>query len=70
MVDPPPNVDSAVVRIRKTGQTDESVKRLVRAAFSMRRKTLVNCLSGAGYGKDSVLSAPANPTRWVAPERR
>lgn len=57
MFDPPPNVDSAVVRIRKTGQTDESVKRLVRAAFSMRRKTLVNCLSGAGYGKDNVLSA-------------
>ncbi len=55
---PPPNVDSAVVNIRLSAERpDESVRRVVRAAFSMRRKTLVNCLTNAGYAKDKVLSA-------------
>lgn len=57
MFNPPPNVDSAVVHIVKTNVPDENVKKLVRAAFSMRRKTLVNCLSGAGYDKNKVLTA-------------
>ena len=60
MFTPPPNVDSAVVHIEKTGEAVEGgVKRLVRAAFSMRRKTLVNCLTANGYGKTDVLSALA-----------
>lgn len=58
MFDPPPNVDSAVVRITKRGApAGDNVKRLVRAAFSMRRKTLVNCLTSGGYDKRAVLSA-------------
>ena len=55
---PPPNVDSAVVNIRLSpDRPDESIRRVIRAAFSMRRKTLVNCLTGAGYAKDKVLAA-------------
>ncbi len=60
MFDPPPNVDSAVVHIRKDRPpVSESVKKLVRAAFSMRRKTLVNCLSSSGYPKADVTNALA-----------
>lgn len=49
---PPPNVDSAVVRIdrvpdRLAGENVALVKRLVRAGFAMRRKTLVNNLCAA-----------------------
>ena len=49
---PPPNVDSAVVRIDRTedrlaGENVPFVKKLVRAGFAMRRKTLVNNLCSA-----------------------
>lgn len=49
---PVPNVDSAVVRIdidrtALDGENKELVHRLVRAAFAMRRKTLVNNLSAS-----------------------
>lgn len=49
---PPPNVDSAVVRIdraedRLAGENVPFVKKLVRAGFTMRRKTLVNNLCSA-----------------------
>lgn len=49
---PPPNVDSAVVRIdraedRLVGENVPFVKKLVRAGFAMRRKTLVNNLCSA-----------------------
>lgn len=93
MFTPPPNVDSAVVRldmagretpvgisspdinIRETNGADETAdgyeilplspsqnsykktRDLVRAAFSMRRKTLVNCLCASGYNKEKVLAA-------------
>lgn len=50
---PPPNVDSAVVRIDVRGVTgaedDKTLFSLIRVAFAMKRKTLVNNLS-AGYG--------------------
>lgn len=59
MFTPPPSVDSAVVRLDITSAPDGRVNRLVRAAFSMRRKTLVNCLCGSGYDKQKVLSALA-----------
>lgn len=57
---PPPNVDSAVVRIeldkaRDTDYTD--VTKVIRAAFGMRRKTLVNCLMTLGINKDTALGA-------------
>lgn len=49
---PPPNVNSAVVRIdraedRLAGENVPFVKKLVRAGFAMRRKTLVNNLCSA-----------------------
>lgn len=54
---PPPGVDSAVVTLKKRQQPlvaldpqkEEKFFRLVKAAFAMRRKTLVNALSHAGY---------------------
>ena len=58
MFSPPPNVDSAVVKITKNGgSADEKTKAVVRAAFAMRRKTLYNCLASAGHDKTRILSA-------------
>lgn len=46
---PPPNVDSALVRILRTGiAPSPSVRRLVRAAFAHRRKALSRSLALAG----------------------
>jgi 16S rRNA (adenine1518-N6/adenine1519-N6)-dimethyltransferase len=48
---PPPNVDSALVALRRRGPAPErypDVKRLVEAAFAHRRKTLPNSLELAG----------------------
>jgi len=47
---PPPNVDSTVIRLdlRETPAVDcprESFFRVVRACFSLRRKTVLNCLA-------------------------
>ena len=49
---PPPNVDSAVVRIdvdpeKRARFADEILRKLVRCAFAMRRKTLANNLVAA-----------------------
>lgn len=59
MFTPPPNVDSAVVRIDAENRlpNKSAVMNVVRAAFAMRRKTLSNCLSSAGYAKATVASA-------------
>ena len=60
MFRPAPNVDSAVVRLdrvpgRLDGTDEKLVRKLVRAAFAMRRKTLVNNLSAAfGIPKQSA----------------
>ena len=54
---PPPNVDSALVAFRRRrdwGPEFEPVKRVVRAAFAYRRKTLANSLRLAG------IEPPAN----------
>ena len=57
---PSPNVDSAVVRIERErnklqGKDIRLVKRLIRAAFAMRRKTLTNNLQSAfGMPKDEA----------------
>lgn len=60
---PKPDVDSAVVRLRKgTNPHVEGIDRalfhqVVRAAFSQRRKTIVNSLGSAGWmpgGKDGL----------------
>lgn len=48
---PVPKVDSAVVHIERSdkylNQTNDKLKRLIRAAFSMRRKTLLNNIIAA-----------------------
>ena len=54
---PPPNVDSAVVKITLVdkGYTAEEIsaaRKYIRAAFNMRRKTLSNALAGVAGGKD------------------
>lgn len=61
---PPPNVDSAVIRLDIREQTPADVLderfffRLVRAAFSQRRKTLANPVSaGLGLPKEIVRQA-------------
>lgn len=58
---PPPNVDSAVIKldITKNEQFNDvdsdTFFRVIKAAFSMRRKTLSNCLcSGLSMNKESV----------------
>lgn len=57
---PAPDVDSAVIRldVREKPAVDappDAFFRVVRAAFSMRRKTLLNCLSsGLGKAKDET----------------
>lgn len=58
MFRPVPNVDSAVVRIDlvpdKFGADVGAVSELVRQCFRMRRKTLLNNLIAAGYGKEKA----------------
>lgn len=61
---PAPNVDSCVVRFDINEHTPEGVDdekfffKTVKAAFSQRRKTLVNSVSGAmGLDKQAVLAA-------------
>ncbi len=53
---PQPNVDSAVVRMKIKKELSYNNKekffKLVKAAFSMRRKTLLNCLSKADFKMD------------------
>jgi len=58
---PPPNVDSALVALRRRGPLHASypaVKRLVEAAFAHRRKTLPNSLELAGHtGRERAAKA-------------
>lgn len=62
---PMPKVDSAVVRIdlyrepRFTPKSEALMRDVIRAAFEMRRKTLLNAVSAklGGYTKDEILSA-------------
>jgi 16S rRNA (adenine1518-N6/adenine1519-N6)-dimethyltransferase len=62
---PMPKVDSAVVRIdlyrepKYTPISEELFRDVIRAAFEMRRKTLLNALSAklGKYTKDEILSA-------------
>ena len=60
---PAPNVDSAVIRLTRRKQPpcevrDEKVMfRLIRAGFNQRRKTLLNSLTGAGFGKEQLTAA-------------
>jgi 16S rRNA (adenine1518-N6/adenine1519-N6)-dimethyltransferase len=60
---PRPKVDSAVVNLvyakKYTNEKTAELKRLIKAAFAMRRKTLVNNLGQAGYDKSRIKSAIA-----------
>ena len=55
---PRPRVDSALVALRRIGPGPGATTRaVVRAAFSARRKTLVNALGNAGADRDAVRRA-------------
>ena len=58
---PPPNVDSSVVRLdfvdKLPREEEQKTRRLIGAAFAMRRKTLVNNLARCGYSKEAVAAA-------------
>jgi 16S rRNA (adenine1518-N6/adenine1519-N6)-dimethyltransferase len=58
---PPPNVDSALVALRRRGPLPASypaLKRLVEAAFAHRRKTLPNSIELAGHtGRERAAKA-------------
>lgn len=71
---PPPKVDSAVLRLKMLDMPAVSVKderlffKVVKAAFSQRRKTLLNCLASSfGLSKDKLtdilLSLDISPQR-------
>lgn len=60
---PAPAVDSAVIRLTVRKEPPCQVKdekrlfRLIRAGFGQRRKTLLNSLASAGYGKAALTAA-------------
>jgi 16S rRNA (adenine1518-N6/adenine1519-N6)-dimethyltransferase len=56
---PPPNVDSALVAFRRVELPDrfDTIKQVVEAAFSHRRKTLPNSLALAGFADREAASA-------------
>ncbi len=62
---PVPKVDSTFLCVSRREdsplQDDElrRVERVVRAAFAMRRKTISNCLKGAGFGPEAIAAALA-----------
>jgi 16S rRNA (adenine1518-N6/adenine1519-N6)-dimethyltransferase len=73
MFKPRPNVDSAVVRIVRSGSFSPLERamaaRVIRAAFAMRRKTLENNLSAA-FALPKVLSASLIASAGLSPSAR
>ena len=71
---PSPKVDSAVVQLvpkrddRPRAKDEALMRRLVKAGFAQRRKTLINALSGGGFEKEKLLSALA--ACGIEPSRR
>jgi 16S rRNA (adenine1518-N6/adenine1519-N6)-dimethyltransferase len=63
--DPPPRVDSAIVRmipVAKPLECDgETLEAVVLKAFSQRRKVIRNCLSGM-FTEEQIIAAGINPT--------
>ena len=58
---PPPKVKSAVIRLRRNGRTtldcdEELFKKVVKAGFNLRRKTLRNALKSIAVNYDQVPS--------------
>jgi 16S rRNA (adenine1518-N6/adenine1519-N6)-dimethyltransferase len=72
---PPPQVESAVVRVtpratpRVPPALEDRFREVVKAAFSSRRKTLANALAG-GLGVPLVAAREAATTSGVDPGRR
>lgn len=72
--DPAPKVDSAVVVLELKSQRaldpggEEKLFRLVKTAFSQRRKTLLNSLSGLGFEKEKIQELLIN--NGIDPSRR
>lgn len=60
---PKPKVDSALVRLRVREtplfklDDPKKFRRVIKGAFAMRRKTLVNSLSSSGFSKERIKSA-------------
>lgn len=73
---PPPKVDSTLVRIRPLKESryklesEEYFKKVVRAAFSKRRKTLRNSLAGSGMGLEPAEAAGILEACGIEPSRR
>ena len=69
---PPPNVDSALVALRRRGPLPErygAIKRLVEGAFAHRRKTLPNSLELAGYAERERAAAALEQLGFLAATR-
>ncbi len=72
---PPPKVDSTVVRMRFREEKAVSVNdeklffKVVKAAFSQRRKTLLNCLA-SGFSTDKAETAKIMESVGIDPMRR
>ena len=72
---PPPKVDSAVVKMVKknelplAGDDEKLFFKVVRASFSQRRKTVLNCLS-AGFGIDKQVLSEALSEAGFSPMSR
>jgi 16S rRNA (adenine1518-N6/adenine1519-N6)-dimethyltransferase len=59
---PPPKVQSGVIRLVRTPENDpdvdyEVLRRVVKAGFGQRRKTLRNALRAGGFDADSIPEA-------------
>ncbi|MBV7538886.1 16S rRNA (adenine(1518)-N(6)/adenine(1519)-N(6))-dimethyltransferase RsmA [Duganella sp. sic0402] len=63
--DPPPKVDSAIVRMIPVAQPlacdGPTLEAVVQKAFSQRRKVIRNCLSGM-FTEEQIIAAGINPT--------
>jgi len=63
--DPPPRVDSAIVRMIPIAQPlpcdGEKLEAVVQKAFSQRRKVIRNCLAGM-FTEEQIVAADINPT--------
>ncbi len=73
---PPPDVGSTLVVFEPGSELARDILnpqiyfRLVRAAFSQRRKTLANSLAGAGFAPNAQLACAWLETCGIAPGRR
>ena len=63
--DPPPKVDSAIVRMVPVAQPlacdEATLEAVVQKAFSQRRKVIRNCLSGM-FTEEQIIAAGIDPT--------